>query len=82
MNLSRRGSVRLHLKLNYLKKIIEITKIFTKFINIIVPRRNPNIVYENLIEENPILSKIIIIKIISNKDKPSYEITIANFKIF
>jgi hypothetical protein len=59
-----------------------ITKISAKFINIIVSRRNPNIVYENLIEENPILSKVIIIKAIPNKDKPSYEAAIVNPKIF
>jgi hypothetical protein len=69
-------------KIKLSKKAVEITKIFAKFIDIIALRRNPNIVYENLIEEDPILSKIMIIKIISNKDKPSYEIAMANFKIF
>jgi hypothetical protein len=48
-----------------------VTKIFTKFINMIVSRRNPNIVYEDLIEEDLILSKIIIVKIIFNENKPS-----------
>jgi hypothetical protein len=61
---------------------VGITEIFAKFIDIIVSRRNPNVVYENFIEENLILSKIIIIKIIFNEDKPLYEVTIANFKIF
>jgi hypothetical protein len=65
-----------------LKKAVEITKIFAKFINMIILRRNPNIVYENLIKENLILSKIMIVKIIFNKNKSSYEITIANFEIF
>jgi hypothetical protein len=69
-------------KIELPKKAVEITKISTKFINVIISRRNSNIVYENLIEENLILSKVIIIKSISNKDKPSYEIAIANFKIF
>jgi hypothetical protein len=63
------------------KEIIKITKISAKLINMIVPRRNPNIVYENLIEKDPILSKIIIAKIISNKDKPSYETAMTNPKI-
>jgi hypothetical protein len=59
-----------------------IIKISAKFINIIVSHRNSNIVYENLIKEDPILSKIMIIKIIFNKDKPSYEAAMANLKIF
>jgi hypothetical protein len=58
-----------------------ITKIFAKFINIIALRRNPNIVYENLIKKDLILLKIMIIKIIFNEDKLSYEIAIASFKI-
>jgi hypothetical protein len=69
-------------KIELSKEVVEITKISTKFIDIIVLRRNPNIVYENFIEENPILSKVIIAKIISNEDKPSYETAIVNFKIF
>jgi hypothetical protein len=48
----------------------------------VVSRRNPNIEYEDLIEKNPILSKIMIAKIIPNEDKPSYEIAMANFEIF
>jgi hypothetical protein len=59
-----------------------IIKISTKFINMIILRRNPNIVYENVIKKNSILSKIIIVKIISNEDKSSYEIIIINLKIF
>jgi hypothetical protein len=65
-----------------LKEVIEIIKISAKLIDMIVSRRNPNIVYKNLIEEDPILPKIIIIKTIPNKDKPSYEIAITNPKIF
>jgi hypothetical protein len=65
-------------KIKLFKEAMRITKIFTKFINIIVLRRNPNIVYENLIKENSTLSKIIITKIIPNKDNPSYKIAIAN----
>jgi hypothetical protein len=61
---------------------VRITKISAKFIDIIALRRNPNIVYENLIKEDFILLKVIIIKVIFNKDKPSYEIAIANLKIF
>jgi hypothetical protein len=68
-------------KIKLPKEAMRITKIFTKFINMIVLRRNPNIVYENFIEENSILSKIMIAKIILNKDKPSYEIEIINPKI-
>jgi hypothetical protein len=44
-------------KIELSKEAVEITEIFTKFINIIVPRRNLNIVYEDLIEEDPILLK-------------------------
>jgi hypothetical protein len=69
-------------KIKLSKEIIEVTKISAKFINIIILRRNPNIVCEDFIKESLILSKIIIIKIILNKDKSSYEITIASFKIF
>jgi hypothetical protein len=61
---------------------VRITKISAKFIDMIILRRNPNIVYENFIEEDPTLSKVIIAKAISNKDKSSYEIAIVNFKIF
>jgi hypothetical protein len=68
-------------KIKLSKKIVEIIKIFAKFINIIILRRNPNIVYENLIKKNLTLPKTIIIKIIPNKDKPSYETAIVNLKI-
>jgi hypothetical protein len=61
---------------------VEVIKISTKFINMIVPRCNPNIVYEDLIEKNPTLLKIMIVKAISNKDKSSYEAAMASFKIF
>jgi hypothetical protein len=61
---------------------VKVTKISAKFIDIIVSRRNPNIVYENLIKEDPILSKTIIVKAIPNKNKPSYEAAIINSKIF
>ena len=60
---------------------MEITKISAKFINMIVLRRNPNIVYKDFIKEDPTLSKAIIAKTIPNKDKPSYEIAIINLKI-
>jgi hypothetical protein len=69
-------------KIELPKKAIGIIKISAKFINIIVLRRNPNIVYENFIEEDFILSKIMIIKIIFNENKPSYEITMISSKIF
>jgi hypothetical protein len=61
---------------------VRVTKISTKFINIIVSRRNPNMVYEDLIKEDPILLKIIIAKIIPNENKPPYEIAIINSEIF
>jgi hypothetical protein len=63
------------------KEVVKITKISAKLINMIVSRRNPNIVYKNLIEKDPTLPKIIIAKIIPNEDKPSYEIAMANLKI-
>jgi hypothetical protein len=68
-------------KIELLKEAVGIIKISAKLINMIALRRNPNIVYENLIKEDPILSKAMIIKIIPNKDKPSYEIVMASFKI-
>jgi hypothetical protein len=68
-------------KIELSKKAIRITKTSAKFIDIIALRRDPNIVYENLIEKDPILSKIIIIKIIPNEDKPSYETAIVSLKI-
>jgi hypothetical protein len=61
---------------------MRIIKVSAKFINMIVLRRNSNIVYEDFIKEDPILSKIIIVKIIFNKNKSSYEIAMTNFKIF
>jgi hypothetical protein len=60
------------------KEIMKITKISAKFINIIAPRRNPNIVYEDLIEEDPTLPKVMIVKTIPNEDKPSYEAAMAS----
>jgi hypothetical protein len=69
-------------KIELPKEAVEFTKISTKFINIIIPRRNPNIVYENLIKENPTLPKTIIVKTIPNNNKPSYETAMANPKIF
>jgi hypothetical protein len=69
-------------KIKLSKEAAGITKIFIKFINMIVLRRNSNIVYENLIKENLILPKIMIVKIIPNKDKPSYETAMTNLKIF
>jgi hypothetical protein len=68
-------------KIELSKEVIGITKISAKFINIIISRRNPNIVYENLIKKNPILSKAIIAKTIPNKNKSSYETAITNLKI-
>jgi hypothetical protein len=49
-------------KIELPKEAVRFIKIFAKFINMIISRRNPNIVYENLIKENSILLKIIIIK--------------------
>jgi hypothetical protein len=69
-------------KIKLPKKVVEIIEISAKFINIIVLRRNPNIVYENFIKENLILPKVMTVKIISNKDMPSYEAAMANLKIF
>jgi hypothetical protein len=69
-------------KIELLKEAVGIIKISAKFIDIIILRRNPNIVYENLIEEDPILSKVIIVKIIPNEDKPSYEVAMVNSEIF
>jgi hypothetical protein len=69
-------------KIELSKEVVRITKIFTKFINMITLRRNPNIVYKNLIKEDPTLLKIIIAKAIPNEDKPSYEIAMASSEIF
>jgi hypothetical protein len=69
-------------KIELLKEAVEIIKIFAKFIDMIVLRRDPNIVYENFIEKDPILLKVIIAKVISNEDKSSYEAAMANFEIF
>jgi hypothetical protein len=60
---------------------VGVIKISAKLINMVALRRNPNIVYENLIEKDFILSKIMIVKIIFNEDKPSYEIAMANSEI-
>jgi hypothetical protein len=68
-------------KIELPKEAVGVTKISTKFIDMIAPRRNPNIVYENFIEEDPILSKIMIAKTIPNKDKSSYEAAMANPEI-
>ncbi len=49
-----------------------------KFINIIVPRRNLDIIYEDLIEKEPPLPKTLAAKLaIENDDKPSYDAAIA-----
>jgi hypothetical protein len=68
-------------KIELPKEAVKVIKISAKFIGMIALRRNPNIVYEDLIEENPTLSKAIIAKIISNEDKPSYEIAIISPKV-
>jgi hypothetical protein len=68
-------------KIELPKEAVEITKISAKFINMIVSRRNPNIMYENLIEEDPTLPKIMIIKTIPNENKSSYETAMANPEI-
>jgi hypothetical protein len=68
-------------KIELSKEAVGVTKIFAKFIDMIVLRRNPNIVYENFIKKNFLLLKIMIVKIIFNKDKTSYEAAIANSEI-
>jgi hypothetical protein len=68
-------------KTELLKEVMRITKISAKFIDIIALRRNPNIVYKNLIEKDLTLSKIMIAKIIPNEDKPSYEIAMVSPEI-
>jgi hypothetical protein len=69
-------------KIELLKEAVEIIKVSAKFIDVVASRRNSNIVYEDLIEENSILLKVMIIKAIFNKDKPSYETAMANLEIF
>jgi hypothetical protein len=64
------------------KEAVRIIEISAKLIDMIAPYRDPNIVYENIIKEDPILSKIMITKIIPNKNKSSYEIAMASSKIF
>jgi hypothetical protein len=60
------------------KEAVGVTKASAKFIGVIALRRDPNIVYEDLIEENPTLSKAMIAKIIFNEDKSSYEAAMAS----
>jgi methionine synthase II (cobalamin-independent) len=64
------------------KEAVKIIKVSAKLIDMIAPRRNPNIVYKDLIKENLTLPKAMIIKIIPNEDKPSYEITMISLEIF
>jgi hypothetical protein len=78
----RKTIFKIIFKIELSKEVVRITEIFAKFIDMIVSRRNPNIVYEDFIEENLILSKIMIVKTISNKDKSSYEAAMINLKIF
>ena len=55
-----------------------VTGFSAKLINIVVPRRNLDIVYGGFIEDESLLSKTLIIKLITESDeKPSYNITIA-----
>jgi hypothetical protein len=61
---------------------VGIIKVSAKFIDIVALRRNSNIVYKDFIEEDLILPKIMIIKIIFNEDKSSYEVAMANPEIF
>jgi len=57
---------------------VGVTGPFTKFIGVVVPRRNLNIVYEDLIENESPLPKALVAKlIIENDDKPSYNTAIA-----
>ncbi len=57
---------------------MRVTRPFIKLINIIVPRRNLNIIYEDLIEDEPPLSKTLVIKLATESDnKPLYNVAIA-----
>ncbi len=57
---------------------MKVTGPLTKFIGVVVPRRNFNIMYEDLIEKEPPLLKTLVAKLaIENDDKSSYDITIA-----
>jgi hypothetical protein len=62
---------------------VEVTEASTKFVDIIVSRRNFNIIYKEFYEENPPLPKIIITKIIiNNENKSSYETAMAGPEIY
>jgi hypothetical protein len=69
-------------KIELPKEAVGIIKVFAKLIDVVAPRRNPNIVYEDLIEKDPILSKIIIAKTIPNEDKSSYEAAMTSPETF
>jgi hypothetical protein len=64
------------------KEAVGVTKAPAKLIGVVAPRRNPNIVYENLIVEDPTLPKAMIAKAIPNEDKPSYEAAMASPEAF
>ncbi len=55
-----------------------VTGFFAKFIDMIVPRRNLNIIYEDLIEDESLLPKELIAKlVIESDDKLSYNVAMA-----
>jgi hypothetical protein len=64
------------------KEAVGVIKVSAKLIDVVASCWDPNIVYEDLIEEDPTLLKVMIVKAILNEDKPSYEIAMANPEIF
>src|SRR5450755_4293309 len=75
---TRKATNKAELPKKVFQKAMKAAKAPIKFINVIIPPRNPNIVYKELYEEDPPLPKAMIAKLVThNEDKPSYETAMA-----
>jgi hypothetical protein len=75
---TRKATNKAELPKKALQKAVGATEAPMKFVGVIILPRDPNIVYEELYEEDLPLPKTIIAKLVThNEDKPSYETAMA-----
>jgi hypothetical protein len=76
---TRKATTKDKLPKKVLQEAVGATEAPIKLISIIVPSRDPNIVYKELYEEDPPLPKTMIAKLVThNENKPSYEAAMAD----
>jgi hypothetical protein len=75
---TRKATNKAELPKKAFRKAVGATEAPMKLVNIIVPPRDPNIMYKELYEEDPPLPKAMIVKLVThNENKPSYEAAMA-----